>query len=59
MMTSRDKHVWKCVNIKIIIILINAGVNMLMLHLKTEETDTCLQGTCDPVSVGLMSSRLT
>ena len=41
----------------IIINLINVDVNIiLMLHLKTVERKTCLQGACDLVSVGLMSS---
>ena len=58
-MTSRDMHVSKCITIKIIIILINVDVNIiLMLHLKSVERKTCLQGACDVVSVGLMS-RLT
>ena len=58
-MTSRDMHVSKWVDIKIIIILINVDVNIiLMLHLKSVERKTCLQGESDLVSVGLMS-RLT
>ena len=38
----------------------NVDVNIIfMLHLITVETNTFLQGTCDPVSMGLISPRLT